>query len=171
MKTKKKTAEPGEWSKEAAESKTCIEDANEKKESSHPSGDYTCSICYSRPEGPVITPCGHLFCWGCLYAWSQSTGGCKFCPTCRSRMEIEEVISVLAVDSKKESRGLPPRPANNRKLVKVITPGIKVNGTRFGNCLLQEEEANVFSYRTAIGLFTLMCLLISITLRSYSFEA
>lgn len=85
-------------------------------------------------------------------------------------MEIEEVISVLAVDSKKESRGLPPRPTNNRKLVRVITPGIKVNGTRFGSCLLQEEEANVFSYRTAIGLFTLMCLLISITLKSYGFE-
>ncbi|ADM12601.2 RING-finger-containing E3 ubiquitin ligase [Encephalitozoon intestinalis ATCC 50506] len=163
MKTREKSEE---WGDKAPRS-TYIEDNCREKERRRVGREYACNICYSRPEGPVLTPCGHLFCWGCLYIWSQSIRGCKFCPSCRSRMGIEEVISVLAVDSKKESRGPPPRPANNRKLVKVITPGVKINGTRFGNCLLQEEETNVFSYRTAIGLFTLMCLLISITLRSY----
>ncbi|CAD26023.2 similarity to HYPOTHETICAL ZINC FINGER PROTEIN (C3HC4 class) YQ57_CAEEL [Encephalitozoon cuniculi GB-M1] len=171
MKTRREPEKPDGSSEEAVEAIAGIEGNGRKEDSTRPCREYTCSICYSQPEGPVLTPCGHLFCWGCIYIWSQSTGGCKFCPTCRCRMGIEEVISVLAVDSKKESRGLPPRPANNRKLVKVITPGIKINGTRFGGCFLQEEETNVFSYRTAIGLFTLMCILISVTLKSYLFES
>lgn len=27
---------------------------------------FTCNICFDVPTDPVITQCGHLFCWNCL---------------------------------------------------------------------------------------------------------
>lgn len=84
-------------------------------------------------------------------------------------MGIGDVISVLAVDSRRENRRFPPRPTNNRRSVKVVGPGIRINGTRFGSYFLQSDEAEVFSYRTAIGLFTFVCIIVAITLKSYLF--
>lgn len=133
------------------------------------SREYMCNICYLSPEEPVVTQCGHLFCWGCIYTWLQSTRGCRFCPTCRARMGIDDVIPVLAADSRKENTACPPRPSGNRKPVKVILSGMKVNGTRFGNCVLQEDEIDVFSCRTALGLFAFVCIVVAVTLKSYFF--
>ena len=30
-------------------------------------GKFDCNICLETPRDPVITLCGHLFCWHCLY--------------------------------------------------------------------------------------------------------
>lgn len=30
---------------------------------------YNCSICLDSVTAPVLTPCGHLYCWPCLYLW------------------------------------------------------------------------------------------------------
>lgn len=30
-------------------------------------GAYDCNICYDTAREPVVTLCGHLFCWPCLY--------------------------------------------------------------------------------------------------------
>jgi len=29
---------------------------------------YECNICLETATEPVITPCGHLFCWPCIYS-------------------------------------------------------------------------------------------------------
>ena len=34
---------------------------------------FTCNICLEQPTDPVITLCGHLFCWSCLYRVREST--------------------------------------------------------------------------------------------------
>lgn len=139
-------------------------------EAGHLSREYMCSICYRAPEDPVRTHCGHLFCWTCIYTWSQLVGGCKFCPTCRSGMEIDEVMSILAINPKEKTTVRPPRPPNTKKPVKIIMPGMKINGTRFGNLFLQEDEVDMFSYRTALGLFVFVCMLFLVILRSHFFE-
>ena len=28
---------------------------------------FECNICYDVAESPVVTMCGHLYCWPCLY--------------------------------------------------------------------------------------------------------
>lgn len=30
-------------------------------------GDFDCNICYDTAREPVVTMCGHLYCWPCLY--------------------------------------------------------------------------------------------------------
>lgn len=56
---------------------------------------YECNICYEVATEPVVTMCGHLYCWPCLYRYASRTygncsmasssatndvhvGGCKF---------------------------------------------------------------------------------------------
>ncbi|GMP33387.1 hypothetical protein CsSME_00038466 [Camellia sinensis var. sinensis] len=32
-------------------------------------GDFECNICFEFTEDPIVTLCGHLYCWPCLYRW------------------------------------------------------------------------------------------------------
>src|SRR6476469_7656958 len=43
----------------------------------------TCSICIDLFSVPVVTPCGHLFCYKCLFKWIKSK---TRCPQCRNRI-------------------------------------------------------------------------------------
>ncbi|KAF5184792.1 E3 ubiquitin-protein ligase rma1h1-like [Thalictrum thalictroides] len=38
-------------------------------------GSYDCNICLDHARDPVVTLCGHLYCWPCIYKWlhTQST--------------------------------------------------------------------------------------------------
>ena len=47
-------------------SKDCTEDAI----------CFYCKICWQLAEEPIVTQCGHLNCWLCLYSWLQYLGVC-----------------------------------------------------------------------------------------------
>lgn len=36
------------------------------------SSAYECNICYDVAREPVVTMCGHLYCWPCLYRYGSS---------------------------------------------------------------------------------------------------
>lgn len=42
-----------------------------------------CNICLQSPSDPIITTCGHLFCWPCIYTWLNSNLQLASCPMCR----------------------------------------------------------------------------------------
>eukprot|EP00039_Didymoeca_costata_P005326 m.80545 g.80545 ORF g.80545 m.80545 type:complete len:586 (+) comp12766_c0_seq2:218-1975(+) len=48
-----------------------------------------CAICLALPEGPVVTPCHHVFCAGCLDEWLNgvSTGANDSCPACKTQIQ------------------------------------------------------------------------------------
>ncbi|KAK4530302.1 hypothetical protein CCYA_CCYA04G1159 [Cyanidiococcus yangmingshanensis] len=51
---------------------------------------FDCSICFEVPsEDPVVTMCGHLFCWSCLHRWMTQHATC---PVCKSLVDRERVI-------------------------------------------------------------------------------
>jgi E3 ubiquitin-protein ligase RNF5 len=37
------------------------------KGAAYESSAFECNICYELAQSPVVTPCGHLYCWPCLY--------------------------------------------------------------------------------------------------------
>ena len=54
--------------------------------------DFDCNICLESSRDPVVTMCGHLFCWSCLYKWlNSSCTGLQQCPVCKARIE-EKII-------------------------------------------------------------------------------
>ncbi|KAG2439871.1 hypothetical protein HYH02_010501 [Chlamydomonas schloesseri] len=82
---------------------------------------FDCSICANLLLDPVVGPCGHDFCRGCLESWRQATcargrrGNCAGpvpCPICRKALPTElgvclrlrETIQTLFPDKVKERR-------------------------------------------------------------------
>lgn len=57
------------------------------------SADFDCSICLSEVEGPVVTQCGHLFCWGCLYGWGAKS---SICPVCKHACSLGSVVPIYS---------------------------------------------------------------------------
>ncbi|MFS7990563.1 putative transcription factor C2H2 family [Helianthus anomalus] len=43
-------------------------------------GFFNCNICLEMATGPVLTCCGHLFCWCCFYQLSYVDSSAKECP-------------------------------------------------------------------------------------------
>eukprot|EP01147_Barroeca_monosierra_P002427 gene2427-5367_t len=85
------------------------EDANEAK----PDTDFNCNICLDKVSEPVVTRCGHLFCWPCLHEWLQLKPDC---PVCKAGVTPESVISLYTSGNTNNPRdnNHPPRPQAQR---------------------------------------------------------
>eukprot|EP01102_Stenamoeba_stenopodia_P011215 TRINITY_DN3427_c0_g1_i3.p1 TRINITY_DN3427_c0_g1~~TRINITY_DN3427_c0_g1_i3.p1 ORF type:complete len:271 (-),score=47.94 TRINITY_DN3427_c0_g1_i3:143-955(-) len=53
---------------------------------------FDCNICLEQPEEPVVTMCGHLFCWACLYKWLELHPEYQTCPVCKAGVTVDKVI-------------------------------------------------------------------------------
>lgn len=90
---------------------------------------FDCSICLEFARDPVVTLCGHLYCWPCIYKWlefqkssSLSSHECYQCPVCKAEISHESIVPVYShgrrlsedeeVDNKANSltKVIPPRP-------------------------------------------------------------
>lgn len=49
--------------------------------------DFSCAICLDTASEPVVTRCGHLFCWNCLDHWLRRPNGVPECPVCKGRVD------------------------------------------------------------------------------------
>jgi E3 ubiquitin-protein ligase RNF5 len=65
-------------------------DFNSSSSSTNVGSQYECNICLEQACEPVITYCGHLFCWPCLYRAIKH--GHNVCPVCKSAVSRETVI-------------------------------------------------------------------------------
>lgn len=67
------------------------------------SGIFECNICLEELREPVLTPCGHLYCWSCLFRWlaltDHNTGGA--CPVCQASVSADDVIPVYGRPARK----------------------------------------------------------------------
>ncbi|ORX72711.1 RING/U-box [Linderina pennispora] len=41
--------------------------------------EFSCNICFDSATDPVLTICGHLFCWSCLVQWLDRSATCPVC--------------------------------------------------------------------------------------------
>lgn len=72
------------------------------------SGDFDCNICLDTVKDPVVTLCGHLYCWPCIYKWihPQTTSSelapqevHPSCPVCKSEISQKTMIPLYAPGS------------------------------------------------------------------------
>ena len=54
---------------------------------------FLCSICLDPVKNPVLTQCGHLYCWSCLYRWLNTQH--TTCPVCKAGVSKENVIPIF----------------------------------------------------------------------------
>ncbi|KAH8740980.1 zinc finger protein [Cryptosporidium ryanae] len=85
-----------------------------KSESSTPSSSFECNICFENAFEPVVTRCGHLYCWNCIYLWLDR--GYGDCPVCKAGVTQENVIPLYGrgSDSSDPRKKTKPRPRAER---------------------------------------------------------
>ncbi|BFU19182.1 zinc finger domain containing protein [Entamoeba histolytica HM-1:IMSS-B] len=52
-----------------------------------------CLICYNEPKQPIITQCGHTFCWKCI---KDKVPG--YCPFCGNPITLDSLVSIFNED-------------------------------------------------------------------------
>lgn len=57
-------------------------------------GFFDCNICLDLAKDPVVTCCGHLFCWPCLYRWLHHHSDAKECPVCKGEVTTKHVTPI-----------------------------------------------------------------------------
>jgi len=55
-------------------------------------GSFECNICFELPQEPIVTLCGHLFCWPCLYQWLHVHAHSPECPVCKALVEEDKLV-------------------------------------------------------------------------------
>ncbi|KAK7252883.1 hypothetical protein RIF29_37138 [Crotalaria pallida] len=60
--------------------------------SNNDAGDFECNICFDLAQDPVITLCGHLFCWPCLYQWLHHHSHSQECPVCKALVQEDKLV-------------------------------------------------------------------------------
>ncbi len=81
---------------------------------------FACNICFDSPKSPVVTRCGHIYCWSCLYQWlepgmtlsekryldssyielglRQIDQTRRLCPVCKSNCSVKELVPIYVRD-------------------------------------------------------------------------
>ncbi|PSS05725.1 E3 ubiquitin-protein like [Actinidia chinensis var. chinensis] len=82
-----------------------------------PSAGFDCNICLDTVQDPVVTLCGHLYCWPCIYKWIhfQSVSAEKTeqqqpqCPVCKAEVSQGTLVPLYGLgQTAKPSEGKSP---------------------------------------------------------------
>ncbi|CAA7043428.1 unnamed protein product [Microthlaspi erraticum] len=88
-------------------------------------GCFDCNICLDTAHDPVVTLCGHLFCWPCIYRWLdvQKSSPVSIiqhqnCPVCKSNISIGSLVplygrGMTSSSSSSEATMIPKRPTSS----------------------------------------------------------
>lgn len=154
------------------------------------SSAFECNICLDLAKSPVVTLCGHLYCWPCLYKWNQSLqsqagGNNNKCPVCKANMDTNSVIPIYcrqmeAKETTGEKTPVPPRPVGQRPdaIPRAMNPPadvsqnnpqpgflgllIGINAGGHGAAMTPEQQHQAFLSRLLLllGSFVILCLLL-----------
>ncbi|KAL2251345.1 uncharacterized protein LOC105173377 [Sesamum indicum] len=95
-------------------------DPEVKKANKEGGSFYDCNICLEEAMEPILTCCGHLFCWSCFYQVPEVDSTSKECPVCKGEVSDSTVIPIYGNGGSKgvceTETGLkiPPRPKARR---------------------------------------------------------
>ena len=118
---------------------------------------FDCNICLDMAQDPILTCCGHLFCWSCFYQLSHVYSNVKECLVCMEEVADTSIIPIYGNDNTNDNNKLklkesglkvPPRPSAQRvesmrqQLINrsVFSSSIEERMRHFGNVLIAMGE-------------------------------
>jgi len=80
-------------------------------------GRFACGICKEGATEPVVTRCGHMYCWACLGKWLLEEDQTS-CPVCKAGVTVDSLIPIYGTAGGNQQdprlRGIPQRPTAER---------------------------------------------------------
>ncbi|KAL5730306.1 RING-type E3 ubiquitin transferase [Ranunculus cassubicifolius] len=82
-------------------------------------GCFDCNICLDNAYDPVVTLCGHLYCWPCIYKWlhfeqASFTHDDQQCPVCKADISQTTLVPLygrgLSSQVERKDKTIPSRP-------------------------------------------------------------
>lgn len=93
---------------------------------------YECRICIEEAKEPVVTPCGHMFCWSCIDKWLNQNNSHQLCPSCKSGISRSTLIPLYLNEETKDPRSENPRPQATRERPKENPNYSRIGGIGLG---------------------------------------
>ncbi|KAA6401589.1 MAG: putative E3 ubiquitin-protein ligase RNF185 [Streblomastix strix] len=90
---------------------SCIESVQPLFDTEEQKAAFSCCICLDLPTDPVLTACGHLFCWPCLHEWMQTRSACPVCNAACNRDYVTPIYGRGKEQIDPRTRNIPTRPA------------------------------------------------------------
>lgn len=100
---------------------------------------FICNICLEgvKDREPVVTQCGHLYCWPCLYRWINTRNSESTCPICKAGVTQENVIPIFirgsSTDPRRSSTScsdqIPNRPQGHRPALPDLSSALPTGAT------------------------------------------
>ncbi|XP_059311498.1 uncharacterized protein LOC132063086 [Lycium ferocissimum] len=81
---------------------------------------FDCNICLEMAKEPVLTCCGHLYCWPCFYQLPYVDSTTKECPACKGEVADANVTPIYgngdgeSITELESGLKIPPRPKARR---------------------------------------------------------
>ncbi|CAM9000200.1 hypothetical protein QQ045_001707 [Rhodiola kirilowii] len=99
--TREKDSSLGKWT---------LSDMVENRNDNSPSG-FDCNICFDFVQDPVVTFCGHLYCWPCIYKWLHmesisadiSNEQPPQCPVCKAELSEATLVPLYGRDNMEDN--------------------------------------------------------------------
>ena len=103
--------------------------------------NFECTICLDTAKEPVLTKCGHIYCWPCIYNWLDSKGGKAKCPNCKNEITKNDLIPVYANDENKENTNRFKNILKGQKLeeIQILKEKISKEDFRISHLILVED--------------------------------
>mmetsp|Transcript_20665 Transcript_20665/g.66958 ORF Transcript_20665/g.66958 Transcript_20665/m.66958 type:complete len:216 (+) Transcript_20665:44-691(+) len=147
--------------------------------------NFECNICLELAKDPVVTHCGHLYCWPCLFRWMEHCSSSKHCPVCKLPVDENRVVPLYGrgmVHNSNAARvkcgGIPERPHGMRPQLNTqqsfsLSTGfgllpilglslVPVDEGYSGDAMSPDRQQQIFLSRLLLfmGSLVIMCLLI-----------
>ncbi|XP_072962586.1 E3 ubiquitin-protein ligase RMA2-like [Typha angustifolia] len=119
---------------------------------------FNCNICLEAATDPVVTLCGHLYCWPCIYKWLQQSDSSspRHCPVCKATLSLGTLVPLYGRGSggtnseSYESLGIPCRPSAGQHHRAVPEPGTP-QGYGYPHPLIHYRLSGL-GYSSAVGM-------------------
>ncbi|RCV07492.1 hypothetical protein SETIT_1G249200v2 [Setaria italica] len=79
-------------------------------------GCFDCNICLECAAEPVVTLCGHLYCWPCIYEWLRpdadadaGSSARRRCPVCKAAVSPDALVPLYGRGGSSRAKKPPPR--------------------------------------------------------------
>ncbi|XP_004485777.1 E3 ubiquitin-protein ligase RMA1H1-like [Cicer arietinum] len=142
--------------------------SNTMSEAENSNGCFDCNICLDFAHDPIVTLCGHLYCWPCIYKWlhvqsDDSLGADEHpqCPVCKDVISHTTMIPLYGRGGQAPPSGkssccddtfVPPRPTASAAQALLATASQSdqqqrlpyrnpYQGQHLNSSLYQEEDA------------------------------